>query len=141
MEISKKTDYALRMLASLVENPDSSLSVRAVARETGVPYSFARAIQHDLARAGIVENSRGAAGGMRLAVDPEATTLLSLVEAVQGPLAIGCCLAEKDLEGRPVPCERMPECCYAPIWCHAEKMLREYFGSMTISQVVLGGAA
>lgn len=136
MEISKRTDYALRMLASLVEDPSGVVSVRAAAATNGVPYSFARAIQHDLARAGIVENSRGAAGGMRLACDPQATTLLQVLEAVQGPLVIGCCLAEKDADGRPVPCERMVGCCYAPIWCRAEKMLRDYFGSMTLAQVV-----
>ena len=70
MEISRKTDYALRMLAALVSDPDGIISVRTAAKENSIPYSFARSIQHDLALAGIVENSRGAAGGMRLAVDP-----------------------------------------------------------------------
>ena len=76
MDISRKTDYALRMLAALVEDPRGVVSVRTAARDNGVPYSFARSIQHDLAVAGIVENTRGANGGMRLSVDPKPTTLL-----------------------------------------------------------------
>ena len=57
MEIARKTDYALRMLATLAADPAGVVSVREVARANGVPYSFARSIQHDLALAGIVESA------------------------------------------------------------------------------------
>lgn len=71
MDISRKTDYALRMLAMLAEDPECLLSVRTAAEEVNVPYSFARSIQHGLVQAGIVESLRGAHGGMRLKVSPE----------------------------------------------------------------------
>ena len=125
MEIARKTDYALRMLATLAADPSGVVSVREAARHNEVPYSFARAIQHDLALAGIVENTRGANGGMRLSVDPHEVTLLMLLEAVQGPLALCGCGSAGD--GR------------SPIWCNAETMLREYFGSITLWQVVEEG--
>ena len=48
MDISRKTDYALRMLAMLAEDPERLLSVRTAAEEVNVPYSFARSIQHGL---------------------------------------------------------------------------------------------
>ena len=54
MDISRKTDYALRMLAMLAEDPECLLSVRTAAEEVNVPYSFARSIQHGLVQAGIV---------------------------------------------------------------------------------------
>lgn len=44
MDISRKTDYALRMLAMLVQGEDHLLSVRTAAEEVDVPYSFARSI-------------------------------------------------------------------------------------------------
>ena len=37
MEISRKTDYALRMLAALVQNPDGVVSVRTAAKDNDVP--------------------------------------------------------------------------------------------------------
>lgn len=136
MEIARKTDYALRMLATLAADPTGVVSVREAARANDVPYSFARSIQHDLALAGIVENSRGANGGMRLAVDPREVTLLRLLEAVQGPLALcGCDAAGADGG----PCERRGSCRFSPIWCNAESMLRAYFGSVTLWQVVEEG--
>ena len=136
MEISRKTDYALRMIATLVQNPEGVVSVRKAAKDNGIPYSFARSIQHDLALAGIVESTRGAHGGMRLAVDPHATSLLKLVEAVQGPILISTCDHAGDDCG---PCPRMAECHFNPVWCNAERMLRAYFDSATLYQVVIEG--
>lgn len=40
MDISRKTDYALRMLAMLAEEPERLLSVRTAAEEVNVPYSL-----------------------------------------------------------------------------------------------------
>lgn len=136
MEISKKADYALRMLAALVRDPSGVVSVRVAAKENAVPYSFARAIQHDLAHAGIVENSRGASGGMRLACDPEKTTLLQLVEAVQGPIVVGGCL---DAEGSDGVCPRLAGCPFSPVWCNAERLLKSFYSSVTLTQLVREG--
>ena len=81
MDISRKTDYALRMLAMLAEEPERLLSVRTAAEEVNVPYSFARSIQHGLVQAGIVESLRGVHGGMRLKVSPDDVTIRQVVEA------------------------------------------------------------
>ena len=92
MDISRKTDYALRMLSMLAKDPGSLLSVRTAAEEVGVPYSFARSIQHGLVQAGIIESLRGVRGGMRLKVDPAQVTIRQIVEAVQGPLIMNDCM-------------------------------------------------
>lgn len=135
MDLSRKTDYALRMLAALVKDPSGVVSVRTAAREGGVPYSFARSIQHDLGVAGIVENSRGATGGMRLAVDPREVTLLDLIEAVQGPVVISGCLGPDGAS----PCPNASTCHFATIWRTAENLLRAYFASVSLHQVVVDG--
>lgn len=110
MDISRKTDYALRMLSMLAEGEDSLLSVRTAAETVDVPYSFARSIQHGLVQAGIIESLRGVRGGMRLKVDPKDVTIRQIVEAVQGPLVMNDCTAEDGI------CPRMDECCYHPLW-------------------------
>ena len=65
--------------------------MRVAAENRGVPYSFARSIQRDLAHAGIIESTRGSRGGMRLLMDPKKTTVRSVVEALQGPIKISAC--------------------------------------------------
>ena len=133
MDISRKTDYALRMLSELVRSEGGIISVRAASEKDNIPYSFARSIQHDLVRAGIIESTRGSRGGMRLAVDPRRTTGRQVVEAIQGPIYISSCDTVGGHEG---PCPFRSECHYNPIWCEAERILRDYFDSVTLYQVV-----
>ena len=137
MDVSKKTDYALRMLAALVRDPSGVVSVRAAARDNGVPYSFARSIQHDLVCAGMVESLRGARGGMRLSVDPEKITLLQVVEAIQRPVSLSPC-ATNGPDGS--FCPRALSCCFNPIWAGAQELLNSYLSSVTLADVVAGTA-
>lgn len=130
MDISRKTDYALRLLSMLAGDPDGLLSVRSAAEQVDVPYSFARSIQHGLVQAGIIESLRGVCGGMRLKVDPKEVTILQIVEAVQGPLVMNDCTAADGM------CGRMEGCCYHPIWMGAQELLRSYLGSVTLDDVV-----
>lgn len=116
----------------LAENEDSLLSVRTAAEQAGVPYSFARSIQHGLAQAGIVESLRGVHGGMRLRVDPTSVTIRQVVEAIQGPLIVNDCTA---VGGE---CLRRDACCYHPIWMGTQALVRSYLDSVTLDDVVHG---
>lgn len=130
MNISRKTDYALRMLSMLADDENGLLSVRTAAEEVDVPYSFARSIQHGLVQAGIIESLRGVHGGMRLKADPRNVTMRQIVEAVQGPLVMNDCT------GGERACPRMECCCYHPIWAGAQALLRDYLDSVTLHDVV-----
>ena len=130
MNISRKTDYALRMLAMLLEQEDGLLSVRTAAAQVDVPYSFARSIQHGLAQAGIIESVRGVNGGMRLKADAKALTIRQVVEAVQGPLTINECTQEDG------DCTRSTTCCYHAIWQGTQALLQSYLDSITLDDVV-----
>lgn len=134
MEISRKMDYALRMISELVRSPEEIISVRLAAERNAIPYSFARAIQHDLVQAGMLKTARGPHGGMCLQFDPKTTSLLELVEVIQGPVYVSTCDVADNGEG---PCPFRSECHFNPIWCEAERMLRDYFNSVTLHQVVV----
>ncbi|MDO5118628.1 MAG: Rrf2 family transcriptional regulator [Coriobacteriales bacterium] len=136
MEISRKTDYAIRMLAELVRSNDAVISVRYAAEKNGVPYSFARSIQHDLVQAGIVASVRGSRGGMKLAVDPRRTTVCQIIEAIQGPICVAECDTGGPEEG---PCPFRQNCSFSAVWCEAERMLRDYFDAVTLYQIVIEG--
>ena len=133
MEISRKTDYALRMLAELVRNPGQVVSVRAASKNGGVPYSFARSIQHDLTLGRLITSTRGAHGGMRLAVDPKKTTLLDVVEAMQGPVF----LTIEPFEGYEEEVETEPAEDFAEVWQGAQQLLVKYFSSVTLYDIVI----
>lgn len=133
MEITRRTDYAIRLLASLVESNGEPLSVRQAAELYDVPYSFARSIQHDLVLSGIVSSVRGSSGGMVLSVDPAQLSMLEVVESVQGPVGVAICARERDW------CPRERFCRFHSFWLGADALLRNYLSSVSIKDLVEGG--
>ena len=75
MDITRRCDYACRILRSAYECGDSYISIADVAEKEDVPYSFARSIQHDLVKAGFLKTIRGVRGGLTLDCDPHEVTL------------------------------------------------------------------
>lgn len=135
MEISRKTDYAIRLVAAMMLNEGKPISVRVAAKLQDVPYSFARGIQHDLAKSGIISTVRGAHGGMVLSADPDVLTLRELVETVQGPLTMAVCLTEDGW------CSRDADCVFHCVWDGATEILRTYLDSVTIKELLEGKKA
>jgi Rrf2 family protein len=135
MEISRRTDYAIRLIAALLQNGDQPLSVREAATKQDVPYAFARSIQHDLVRSGILTSLRGAQGGMLLAIDPRELTLYRLIEVVQGPVSVAICATDKDW------CAREKGCMFHKVWDEVNGILKDYLTSVTIKELIEGEQA
>jgi len=135
VEISRRTDYAIRLIAALAESAGRPLSVRKAAADYDVPYAFARNIQHDLVQAGILKAVRGSQGGMLLAVDPAELTLYHLIEILQGPITIAVCAAD------PAWCKRSNNCQFHRVWLGAEFLLKDYLSSVSIEELLSGEKA
>jgi len=92
MRISKKTDYALRALFTLVEEEGKGpVSIRELARRNDVPKRFLEQIMLHLKAKGWVESLPGVRGGYRLARKPSQITMGEVVRYFDGILApIGC---------------------------------------------------
>lgn len=132
MEISRRTDYAIRLIAALAASDGTPLSVRSVAEMQDVPYAFARSIQHDLVLAGLVGSRRGAQGGMVLVCDPQNLTLLDIIEAIQGDVGVAVCSREENW------CDRSTTCPFHEVWAGADKLLRDYLSSVSIKDLMAG---
>lgn len=87
VDISAKTDYAIRALLALADSPGGPVSVEALASAQQLPRKFLEAILSDLRRAGIVASQRGATGGYTLARPADQISLGEVFRVVDGPLA------------------------------------------------------
>lgn len=132
MEISRKTDYAIRLVTAMMQNEGKPLSVRTAAKNQGIPYSTARGVQHDLTKSGLITTVRGAHGGMVLAVDPDKYTLTQLIETIQGPISLAVCLSEEGW------CPRDGTCVFHKVWHGGSEELRSYFSSVTLGELLDG---
>lgn len=90
MLISRETDYALRVLRSLLNG--ERRSVGDISKAELIPQQFAYKIIKKLANAGFVEITRGVDGGCRLSADPEAVSLYDLMEAIEGRCEVNACM-------------------------------------------------
>ena len=130
MEITRRTDYAIRILMALARSGGGPVSVRVLAESQDVPYAFARGIQRDLAAAGLVESRRGAAGGAVLAREPGDITLLDVVHATQASSSCAVCTND------PTWCSRMNGCSVHRVWREADEMMAGYLGSKSLAGLI-----
>lgn len=97
MDISARTDYAIRALLTLAEAERDraggdeahtpAVSVEVLVREQGLPRKFLEAIVADLRRGGLVTSRRGPGGGYVLGRPADEITLGDVFRTVDGPLA------------------------------------------------------
>lgn len=91
LRVTKLTDYASVVLTVLAADPEAVLSAAALAERAGLEVPTVAKVLKPLAQAGLVQAFRGVNGGYRLALAPSAITLVEIVEAIEGPLAMTDC--------------------------------------------------
>lgn len=87
MKVSAKAEYACLAVLALAEHgPDSPpLRIREISESHGIPERYLVQILLQLKGSGLVASTRGAAGGYRLARDPETISVREVLCAIDGP--------------------------------------------------------
>ncbi|HEY1468353.1 MAG TPA: Rrf2 family transcriptional regulator [Candidatus Acidoferrum sp.] len=130
MQINRATDYAVRVMIHLATlPPGSKAQLIALERATGVRGSFLSKVMQRLVHRGFVASHRGNGGGFCLRVDSNETSLLEVIEAMEGPTRLNQCLATG------ASCERKPWCGVHPVWERAQATLRNVLASVSIGQL------
>ena len=133
MQISAKTDYALRALCQLASLPDPvPMKADDIAAAQDIPRTFLDQIMLDLRRGGMLESRRGPDGGHRLARPAAAITVADVVRAIDGPLALVHGHRPEGLayDG---PAARLQD-----VWVAVRAALRGVLEQTTIEQIVDG---
>jgi Rrf2 family protein len=118
MQITRQADYAIRAVLYLTQIGSSQRAATStVAQKQHIPPSFLAKIISQLSIAGLLQTSRGARGGVKLARDPHEISLLDVVEAIDGPILLNECV------GDPGDCEDKDNCPMHPIWNDAQEAL------------------
>ena len=90
MLISRETDYALRILRSLLDGERKP--VGDISKAEMIPQQFAYKIIKKLSRAGLVAITRGADGGCHLSCNLDAVSLFDLMVAMEERCAVNACM-------------------------------------------------
>lgn len=114
MRLTSHTDYALRMLIYMAARPDGLCTVNDVAEAYGLSRNHLVKVAQTLRDVGLVETTRGRAGGIRLAEAPEAIGIGALVRATEAEFALAECMQAQG-----------GDCCAISPACRLKGMLHE----------------
>lgn len=130
MQITRAGEYGVLGMLALARRPAGDVAMLdVVAREEDVPVTFLGKIFQSLAKAGLVRSARGSGGGFSLARSASEITVLEIIEAIEGPIAIQRCLDED------VGCEHASGCALCGLFSEAQDRVREVFGRMSLAEL------
>jgi Rrf2 family iron-sulfur cluster assembly transcriptional regulator len=104
LELTKKTDLAFQALEFIATSRGDRVSGHDLAEHLDVSGQYLPHIMAPLTRAGWVSSVSGPHGGYVIAVDLEDISLLSLIEAVEGPIDDSRCLHLGPIHASGVTC-------------------------------------
>ena len=130
MRLSAAAELAIRGVLVLADRYGKGpVTLDAVCVQRELPKQYLTKIFASLTRNGIVQPVRGKGGGYMLGRPPQNISLLDVVEAVEGPIAMNFC------QTVPCQCDEV-DCLIRPVWTDVQKTLKIKLGSVKISQCV-----
>lgn len=130
--IGRQTDYAARLLLHLAcLEPGARVTIAEVAAQRLLPTAFVRRLVGKLTRVGILATVRGLGGGIRLAKPAEQITLLDLVNAMEGGVALNHCVNNLHT------CPLANGCPVQSAWSSVTNTLEESLASVTFASLAV----
>ncbi|HEU5070222.1 MAG TPA: Rrf2 family transcriptional regulator [Verrucomicrobiae bacterium] len=135
MRVSKKTDYALRALFTLVEHYGRGpIPIRELARRNDVPKRFLEQIVLDLKRQGWVDSVPGVRGGILLAKAPGKITMGEVVRHFDGIIAPLECVSVSGYQR----CTQEPVCRFRRVFLDVRNYATNLMDGATLETVAKG---
>ena len=95
VRLGKLTDYGLLLLTCIARTPAASLrTARDLAKETRLPLPTVSRLLQELLKSGLLVSHRGTKGGYALARKPREISVVDVVAALEGPIALTECSTE-----------------------------------------------
>lgn len=142
MKLSSLADYAVVIMGAAARHCGSAALVAAdgkrpsrvsaamLAAETGVPVPTAQKLVSLLSRAGLLRSTRGTGGGIQLARPAAAISLVDIIEAVEGPIAMAACCDD----GRH-DCALEGSCKVQPHWTQVNSAIKNALGGVSLASL------
>ncbi len=120
MQLTRESDYGIRSVLYLARQPYKKVSfVTEISEEYKIPRSFLAKILQKLVRSKIVKSYRGVKGGFSLARQSRDISVLDVLEAIEGKLALNLCTPDKK------KCDFSRHCPIHSVWMTAQSKVVE----------------
>lgn len=129
LRISKLTDYGTVILACLAAPPERRQTAAEVAERTHLAVPTVSKLLKSFHRAGLVSSVRGAHGGYRLARPAAEISASSIIDAIEGPVAITECSGDHSA------CDLAPSCSTGGSWQRINAGIRQSLDEISLAQL------
>jgi FeS assembly SUF system regulator len=130
LRISKLTDYATVLLASLASEPDRLHAATELAERTRIASPTVSKLLKQLQRAGLVASSRGLHGGYRLARPAVEISAAAILEALEGPPRLTDCASTDHAR-----CELETTCRVGNAWQRLNRAIHQSLHDITLAEL------
>lgn len=129
LRISRLTDYATVLLATLAREPGRQRTAAALAEATQIGAPTVSKVLKQLQRAGLVTSTRGLHGGYQLARAADAISAAAILDALEGPVTLTDCSAGR---GR---CDIESTCHVGGAWQRLNHAIRRSLHDVSLAQL------
>jgi len=131
MQVSTRGRYGLRAMFELARGfGQAPVLMSTVAERQGLSRKYLHTLLTALKSAGLVRSVRGAGGGFVLARPPAEIKLSEVLRALEGPLSLVDCVADKRA------CDRSNHCPARRVWQELAGAVENVLDNVTIADLV-----
>ena len=131
LRLNRMTDYAILVLGALAHRHGETLASGRLAEVTDLAQPTVATVLKMLLAAELVETQRGVRGGYRLMKISAQISLVDIVEAMEGPIAVTDCI-----DGAREPCMASNCCCMRKHWKHINLAIRKALMDVTLQDFI-----
>ena len=132
MIVSTKGRYALRVMLCLAQRQrEEFVPLKEIAESENMSQKYLESIMTVLSKANFVDAVHGKGGGYRLNREPEKYTIGSILKLTEGGLATVSCTTQGASA-----CSRSTCCKALPMWERLDKMVDDFFESITLQDLL-----
>ena len=140
MTFSSKAEYGVRLMVELGrQEGERPTSLKAIAEAEGLPLAYLERIVALLKKAALVESTRGAHGGYRLARPADSITMDEVVLSLEGAVAPMSCFIDDTEDGR-VLCSHIDDhghgCATKLLWTRVQGGVIKALAHTTLAELV-----
>lgn len=96
IKLSKLTDYAVVILASMAEQKNLRMSASELSKMTSLPEPTVSKILKILAKSEVITSARGVNGGYLLMQNADKLMISKIITAMEGPIALTSCVKDSN---------------------------------------------
>ena len=131
LRLNRMTDYAIVVLGALAHRRGEVLATAQLAAMTGLAQPTVAKVARHLQAGDLLTTRRGASGGYVLQGRPEDISLVTIIEVVEGPIAVNGCV-----DGAQDPCA-VANCCFmSNQWNKVNSAIRATLEGITLADLI-----